>query len=506
LQGYLLELYEAWISKCMDALRTLAKNFFSLFLSRVVQSGLQVIFTVLFARYVGAAGFGQYSYALSIVLLLNILVNFGFDSFLVREIAKQKERTTELVGKSLLIKGILALLVTTPLGIYFGVLEGRSEMLLLVIIVAFLTFTETLSNSFTSVFRAYERMEIEAAANILGGIMYVGAGVGVMLFKGTLHQIALALCLAPVVKIVSVAYVYKTRFSTGKISKHLSLDWTIFKCASVFALLGGIGTLYGNADRIILGQYAGYEAVGWYSGAYKIIALVLLVPTLFSTAMYPVMSRFFASSEAKAAEAYRQCYRWMLMVGALVGFLIYLLGEQLSTLLYGSAFATAGVMLKVLSPFIAWQFPNFVNGQTMIATGKERLFSLTFAIATAMNIGLNFWLIPLVGYIGVCYSAIVPTAIGFVFYSWYCHRKLKISYDFGLIGKIILALFALILLSFLVNPFGRVGLWAYGVLSPILYLFMLGLLKVFSNGDKEAFSGMFAPIISSFRKVAVKRS
>ncbi|MGA9364074.1 MAG: flippase [Bacteroidota bacterium] len=492
----------------MTTFPTVAKNFFSLFFSNVVQGGLQIIFIALFARHVGAIGFGQYSYALSIVLLFNVLVNYGFDSFLVREIAKEKERATELVGKSLLIKGILAILVTASLGAYFQfqVTEGQPEMFLLVIILAFATFVETFSNSFTSLFRAFERMELEAAANIVAAIIYVGAGVGVILFNGTLHQIVLALCFAPVVKIALVSCLCRKKFPVGAISKYLFLDWTVLKSASVFAVLGGIGIVYSNADRIILGRYLGYEAVGYYSSAYKVITLVITIPMLSSAAIYPVVSRSFASSEAKAAETYSKSYRWLLMVGALVGFLIYLLGGELINLLYGPDFSTAGMMLKILSPFVAWQFPNYINGQTMTAIGKERLFSVTYGLATALNIGLNFWLIPRVGYMGVCYSAMIPTAVGFIFYSWYCHRQFRISYDFGLISKVVFALFILVFLSFFVHPFGKVGLWSYGVLSPLLYLMMLGLFRTFSHEDRETLKQVVASTIFSFRKLTFKQT
>jgi O-antigen/teichoic acid export membrane protein len=73
--------------------------------------GLGAISIVVVTRYLGTAGYGQYSLALTYIQLFGVLADAGIYTIVVRELAKRPQDTGKLVGNALALRLLLALVV-----------------------------------------------------------------------------------------------------------------------------------------------------------------------------------------------------------------------------------------------------------------------------------------------------------------------------------------------------------------------------------------------------------
>src|SRR3989304_3929406 len=65
----------------------LVKDSLWLLMARIGTQGAMVLFTILLARRLGSAGFGEYAFISAVIFIGNMLTTFGTDMTLIREIA-----------------------------------------------------------------------------------------------------------------------------------------------------------------------------------------------------------------------------------------------------------------------------------------------------------------------------------------------------------------------------------------------------------------------------------
>ncbi|MEK7728303.1 MAG: oligosaccharide flippase family protein, partial [candidate division KSB1 bacterium] len=88
--------------------------------------------TVLLARYCGKENFGIFSYALAYVGFFAVLIDFGMQAILIREISSRRWPLAEILGNALRIKAVLFLVVVV-LMVATAWIVGYSDKLVCVI-------------------------------------------------------------------------------------------------------------------------------------------------------------------------------------------------------------------------------------------------------------------------------------------------------------------------------------------------------------------------------------
>ncbi len=89
------------------AARRILKNAGFLMISQMITWGMTLALTVVMARYLGPTGLGQLRIADSIWIILMMLVGFGTDVLLTKEIARDPAGTGELFGTAIVMRCLL---------------------------------------------------------------------------------------------------------------------------------------------------------------------------------------------------------------------------------------------------------------------------------------------------------------------------------------------------------------------------------------------------------------
>ena len=145
-----------------------------------------IAFYVVMARELGAEGFGVFTFGLAFVILVTTLGNFGQDSVLTREVARDRSLLDSYFVNTLALKIVLcatSLAIAIAAASAFGIsTETRNVLLLLGPAAVF----ELLMQTCFASFQAYERL-FSAWHALHLPLMFV------MLIAGTVHVIAVNL-------------------------------------------------------------------------------------------------------------------------------------------------------------------------------------------------------------------------------------------------------------------------------------------------------------------------
>lgn len=234
----------------------------------------------------------------------------------------------------------------------------------------------------------------------------VGLYVGIMASSVLLSQLALW----PFLR----RYIGLFRPTAKSIFSHLKPNLVFF--VSVIAI-----SLYNTLSRIILGELAGMDAVGYFDNAAKVISVPIALITAVGTVMLPHAS---ALPQNKSSSLLLD--KTLIFILAFSSFCLFgipSIAYPFTTSFFGPEFQQSAQILIILCGTIPLMgFGNVIRTQYIIPRGRDSVFVASAFCGAVVNIAINLALIPSIGAEG---SAIASVAAEFavLFFQLACVRK-----------------------------------------------------------------------------------
>jgi PST family polysaccharide transporter len=388
-----------------------------LFLAIIQSSNvlISIISMPLLIQNIGVDQFGLVNLALSVIILFNIVVGFGYNLSAPREVAvnqADKSALSHLVSNVFYAKILLASVATLLIliGIY-GMNLFQEYRIILAFSVLLLFSEATLPLWF---FQGMEKMKLISIANIFSKLLYL---MGIVLFIHSPAQsqwVNFMMGLSGfLINLLLLWYIHTflgIRFYKPEISeilKSLRDNVLLFfsNLASYISINGGL---------IILSFFSAAEVLGMYSLAEKVIMVARLFPPFIYQAIIPKASKLHGEDLPSFFNFLRRVNRRILIIGFLLSALIYALAPFIISVLSRSELSESVLYLRILAfiPFLACL--NVVNVTMMMAANlKDLLFSASVQMCVFMLLVapiLTYYFGP----IGLC-SALLLTEIGVFF-------------------------------------------------------------------------------------------
>jgi len=160
-----------------------------------------------------------------------------------------------------------------------------------------------------------------------------------------------------------------------------------------------LATVFFRIDMLLLKPMRGDAVVGYYSAAYKYIDGLNIIPSYFTLAIFPVMSRFAESARDSLVKAYIVSVRLLLMISLPIAVGTPFIATELILLLGGSKFLPeSAVALKLLIWYLPFSYINSVTQYVLIAIDQQRFLTKAFLIGVTFNTIANVIFIPRYGF------------------------------------------------------------------------------------------------------------
>jgi O-antigen/teichoic acid export membrane protein len=384
-------------------------------------------FAMLMLRVLGPEGAGKYYFAIVVVGFYEIFTNFGLNLLLTREVAKDRSQANRYLSNTALLRLILWGLALPILLIYllarqlFSPLD--TDTILAVALFTLALVPGNLSAALSSLFTAYERMEVPAAIATVTTLLKVSLGaLALLLGYGFVGLAAVSV----VVNIVTAAIFLRltaTTFLRPRLEFDPAFNRQMVGLAYPLMLNHLLQTLFFKVDVVLLENLKGAVVVGWYSTAYKWIDALLVIPAYFTMAIFPLMSRYAASARESLWRAYVMALRLLVMTALPIAMATAFIAEELIAILGGAEYLPHGaIALRIMIWFLPFSFANGVTQYVLIAINQQRWITASFLIAVVFNVGANLLLIPPFGYPAAAAITIASELVLFIpFYT--CVRR-----------------------------------------------------------------------------------
>ena len=464
-------------------MRGMAKNTSVLFVAQMITYVLGFFTTMYMARYLGAEGFGIISLALSITGIFGIVGDLGLSTLIIRDVARDKTLKDRYVTNFAIMKVILICLMFGLITLTVNIIKYPKIVDTVIYLITLSVALNSLGGVLTAIFQANEKMEYLSVNYILNSsLMLLGTVIGMyykmdVIYFGLLYVISNALVLIP----TFLLYVWK--FSLPKIEIDLSLWKPAISEAWPFGISGLLVNIYYWVDSVILSVMVGTEVVGWYNASYKIIIVLLFIPSVFNTVIFPVMSQLYVKSKDSIRLIYEKYFKYMAILGIPIGVGTTLLADKIILLIFGNQYIPSIIALQILIWSTVLIFLSSAFTILLQTTNKQVVITKITSINVVLNIALNLTLIPHFSYIGASIVTVITE-----FSALILGLKAVYSFDYRLPRKEWVNLFRVIFASSLMGIFliymrNNLNLFILIIIATLIYFIALYILKEFDNED-----------------------
>src|SRR4030067_878152 len=181
-------------------------------LSILVSKIVQLALFVMIARWLGAEGVGQYTYALSLVLLVGVLADLGISQYGVSQVAATGQRSDWYLTHTFSLRlglSLAGLIILLLLGLILNLSEQSRTLLYLAGIGQFLV---NVTSGWRWIFQAKQKLQYEAVLILVSGLVYSLGGLALLAWKKEIVWIGVSYLLSGVAFFATCYWIMVTRF------------------------------------------------------------------------------------------------------------------------------------------------------------------------------------------------------------------------------------------------------------------------------------------------------
>ena len=349
---------------------------------------------LLTARLLGAADFGQFMLAISIVSVASVILEGGVDILIVRELSSKPEEYPSFFGNTSVLKLALGVISSVASIAACFILKMNWEMLALVCLASLYSISNTLLLHFRSTFRAFEILKYEAISTIIEKASVIVLCGGILLMHLGVRAYMIGYVVAYGITCVSTFAIVLFKLGVPTFRLRSSYLWTnIIKPALPFAILNLFAIIYFRSGTIMLQAITGREElVGYYNAGYRLVESFMLFPTIIVAPIYPVISRNKGDID-KVRRVMTDAARALFFIGISISIPIFIFRERITLLLYGEGYRLATNSVGILALTMIPISLNFAAGTLVAALNRQSKSNVFVLAVTIINLILNYFAI-----------------------------------------------------------------------------------------------------------------
>lgn len=413
----------------MSVSRSIAWNTSVQFIARIVGAAAQALIVIILARSFvthfgaeeGVRQMGRYTTIFAFTVLFGTFSEFGLFPTLVKELSEKPDKARLILSKAIPLRMLVAFIVAC-LGVLLAfALRFEPIITIGIVLLAASTLWTAMSNTFVAYFQSRLLMVYPAIAEIAGRIVgLIVVGTAALMGASLLMIVSLSVLGFLITFLVNLWYL--SRFE--KLEWRIDLPYwhELMRVAAPVGIISVMSLVYFKIDSVMLAAMRDKFDVGVYGIPYKLVDVLISLPTLFVSNVFPVLARSL-HEPARAQIIFRKAFDFLAIIGlgvsagvfALSAPIIHLIGGQTYLTASSISFAGEAVGAVTVMRIIIWAvLASFFGGLLTIVIILKNLQSRyvwVVLLATVFNVVGNFMIIPRYTYLGTSIVTVLTEVI-----------------------------------------------------------------------------------------------
>ena len=387
-------------------------------LADVAGKAAMLVITVVAARRLNPDPFAILALAMATGWLLGVATDAGLSMYLARQTAREPQRGRPFLLEIVSVRAGLAFLGATIILAATPALVPRHWRLQFVLVVA-AQLCGAVLETIAHYFRGLQRSEIESAIHAAYRLLMLVLALFVLWQWRRLDYLAIAM-LVPGVIAIGVSLIVALRLSvrlkpdtTGTTT--VGPPWSppsggltpakFFRDVFPLGAAVLISALYFRIDVYFIQQWHGFQPVGGYNAAFRLVEALRLLPAAVMAVTFPLLV------QARDTNLVRRIGGTLAIAGGALALICAAGAPAIMPIVYGAHYAYAVPAFAVLSLALPLFFLNYALTHQVIGWDGHREYLAIVTIALAGNIAANILLVPERGLVGAAVATVLTEVI-----------------------------------------------------------------------------------------------
>ena len=382
------------------------KNTSWMVLANIIAKLFKFGMMIIVARELGPSLFGNFNYIIVLSAMCFVLSDIGLNLLIIRNY-QNIENKKEFISTGFYIKLILVIInIFFAIGCCFFI---ETQLLPVFIIFTVMNIIDSIKQYNMTIARANLNQELEAISFIIETTLTSILGILFVLKFNSLLYLAFAYLIGSACSFIYIKLkTMRKIFPLKKLNAQLFLN--IIKQMSPFVLSSFLFIALTSVDTLMIKWMIGSEGLGYYQSGLKLTETLLILPSVFSISLYPLISKFNSDKKripelVQKSTQVTQLIAFPLISGGL------LLAHPLLVLIFSNSFAQGVIAFKYLLIVALITYFNIIFQQILLACKYEKETVKVNCVGFIINISLNIILIPKYGIIGAAMGSIVARGL-----------------------------------------------------------------------------------------------
>lgn len=475
----------------MNKASRIAKNTGVLFIAQIMVYFFSFFINIYTARYLGVEGFGILSLAIALTGIFNVFTDLGLSPLIVREVARDKLLTRKYVDNFAVMKLLLAFLTFGLIAIAINLIHYPREVDIVIYLITISVILTSFSGIFNAIFQAHEQMEYQGISTIINSFLLLIGILIAIFYHLSIIILASVYIISSMAALIFSLIIYVWKFNLP----NFEIDCKFWRLTLIAALPLSVSALFAviafNVDSVLLSILKGNAAVGIYTAPYKLMTAMIFVPVVFTSAIFPVLSKFYVDGKESLKISYKKSFKYLIILSLPISVGTTLLSNKIILIIYGSQFMASIIVLQILIWTIPLIFLSYFSGTVLASINKQNLLFKIAGIGMLVNIILNVHFIPQYSYIAASIITIITELMNVSLSTYYLSRFVCSVNLKRLVWRPIIAssvMGSVVILCINLN------LLIIILISIIVYFTILFILKTFSDDEIHLFKKMIGRV------------
>lgn len=443
-------------------------------IGKILTTAIAVVMLAYLARYLGVAGYGDYTTIFAFLGFFAILADMGLYTVAVRETAKHPEEAKKIMSNILSLRVIFALAFLFLAPLIGMMIPGYSTIIKLGIWVGTLSsFFILLNQVFASIFQEKLRMDRLVISDVSARLILFLLVLVFIKLGFSLEYFILANVIANLFLCV-LSLAMSRRFLIFGFGFNYQYWKYILKEAIPLGIVIVLGLIYFKIDTVMLSIMKGSMAVGIYGAPYKILEILITIPSIFMGSVFPLAAKYLNNNDPRFKESFVKSFDFMSLMVLPIVFSIFILAKPIVLLILGEEFLASVLPLRYLIFAVLIIFYGTIMGNFVVAANLQKKLVWIYIFSVFFNIVVNLILIPKYSYIG---SSITTIATEFMVCSLafvIVYKNLKLTPRFSIFLKSLVASAIMGLFLYYFQNANLLLLVVFGITFYFSLLYILG--------------------------------
>jgi O-antigen/teichoic acid export membrane protein len=448
----------------------IVKNSFWIALARFGGSLLRAVLIIYSFRILGPSLQGSFSLAMNFILIFSFIPDFGLTAVLIREIIKNQSQRREIFANAFLAVFFLLFLSILIINLTkFIFIKDELAQTLIFILSLFLIF-DVLREFLYSLFRAEEKMELQALSHLTTNFLLLLFGVLLLKIKPHPFSLSQAYLFASFLGFLltflllrkEIIFNYFKFFKSKLVFDLLNKSWPIGVANFLFLIITYL-------DSLVVGWFHHPKDVGLYTSVVKLIEFLYFFPAALAMSVFPILSKKDKDDFQKTISFGFQL-SFFISLPILGGLLV--LSKEIIGFIFGEKYLPASLGLQLISFSIPFNFLLLILIDALIALDKRKELLIYDLIVVILNFLLNLLFVPQYSYFASSLITSISSLISLIFAFFILKKYVPLSLKELKIFNYLLTTILMMILVYLL-PFHLIIKVILGVLFYFTFLFLL---------------------------------